>query len=720
MNRTIVIPRIGGRWGITIMSAAIVVAVICCTTCSAQTVQARWPRTIDLPEGHVIMYQPQLESLEGNRLKAMAAVSITAKGTKTTVFGAVWIDARVLIDRDTRRLTCLSVEIPNVRFPNATPQRQKELAAILKSQLPKGGMALTLDQLLAMLDIVVKGKLAAENLQFNAPRIILVTHPAVLVTIEGKPKLAVVKDTRLMRVVNTPFFIVFDSKGNTYYLKAGEHWLAAPGVVGPWQEAKKVPTDAIILAATKGPGAAGSGGPPAKWDRMPQIIVATEPTELVQFEGLPKFATIRGTGLMYVTNTESDAFVDIASQRKFLLLSGRWYSATSKDGPWAYVPADKLPADFAKIPAVSEKRHVLAHVAGTLEAREAVLDAHIPQMAVVRRKGTTLAVVYDGHPSFATITGTTMAYAVNTSYAVIRANVAPTETKYYCCHQAVWYEANASTGPWTVCVSVPAQISTIPPACPVYYVKYVYVYDYTPEVVYIGYTPGYVGCHVYGGVVVYGTGYVYKPWYGTVYYARPVTWGVAVRYNPNTGGWAVRVGYGGVYGGAIIVGGGWGGGGGYWRGGGYRSPYGRPGHPANPRGRYDPRGRADPRGRYDPRGPADPRSPGARPGTPEGSRSGGRAGIPEGSRAGGPGNVMTDRKGDTYRRSMDGWQKRGSDGWSKGGKGVTDQKRRDLDSQFGARQQGSRRSGGSGRSSSGSSRRPSTSGSSRGGGSRRR
>jgi hypothetical protein len=54
-------------------------------------------------------------------------------------------------------------------------------------------------------------------------------------------------------------------------------------------------------------------------------------------------------------------------------------------------------------------------------------------------------------------------------------------------------------------------------------------------VVYVGYTPGYLGTVVEpDGVVVYGTGYEYTPWIGSVYYAAPDTYGVQAQpvYNP--------------------------------------------------------------------------------------------------------------------------------------------------------------------------------------------
>ena len=73
---------------------------------------------------------------------------------------------------------------------------------------------------------------------------------------------------------------------------------------------------------------------------------------------------------------------------------------------------------------------------------------------------------------------------------------------------------------------------------PLHYVTYVQVYGYTDNVVYVGYTPGYLGTVVdVGGTVVYGTGYAYTPWVGSVWYGAPVTYGVAAMpvYNPYVG-----------------------------------------------------------------------------------------------------------------------------------------------------------------------------------------
>ena len=66
-----------------------------------------------------------------------------------------------------------------------------------------------------------------------------------------------------------------------------------------------------------------------------------------------------------MSNTDSDVLLHIGSQQYYVLLAGRWYAGAKLEGPWGYVPGDKLPPDFAKIPEDSEMGTVLYAVPGT-------------------------------------------------------------------------------------------------------------------------------------------------------------------------------------------------------------------------------------------------------------------------------------------------------------------------------------------------------------------
>ena len=136
----------------------------------------------------------------------------------------------------------------------------------------------------------------------------------------------------------------------------------------------------------------------------------------------------------------------------------------------------------------------------------------IPQTATITRSEAKITVQYDGEAKFVPIQGTAISYAENTSAAVIKVS----DDNYYCVEAGVWFRARSPQGPWIVADAVPAQIYGIPPSSPLYYVTYAKVYGSTPEVVYVGYTPGYYGTVVSANTmtVVYGTGWYYPPYIG--------------------------------------------------------------------------------------------------------------------------------------------------------------------------------------------------------------
>lgn len=496
-----------------------------------------WPLRLDGSEGLIEVYQPQPEQFQGDSLTARAAVSLTPPGATAPVFGAMWMNARVATDRDARTVTIQDVQIRRVKFPDTSDQQQQQFAQILENEIPRLNVTFSLDQLMTSLDVAQQEKSAVAQLQTTPPRIIFTTTPSTLVLIDGQPQLQPVETPRVMRVVNTPFIVLMDMDSKRYFLKAGEIWFTASAVPGPWARVAAVPPS-IADAGSKltGPPAQTdpNAPPPPPGPAPVQVIVAFEPTELISSDGPPAYTPLPGNDLLYMTNTQSDVFMEVATQQYYVLLAGRWYKAGSLQGPWAYVQSDQLPPVFANIPADSPKAHVLASVAGTVDAREARLEANIPQTAVIARdSGSSLSVSYDGSPQFESIQQSPVSYAVNCSDPVFAVS-----NRFYCCHQAVWYESPVAAGPWAVCVSVPQAIYTIPPSCPYYYVRYCYVYHYTPDVVYCGYLPGYTGCYVFGPTVVYGTGYYYRGWYRHEYYPRFHTWGVGARYDVHYATWA--------------------------------------------------------------------------------------------------------------------------------------------------------------------------------------
>jgi hypothetical protein len=233
---------------------------------------------------------------------------------------------------------------------------------------------------------------------------------------------------------------------------------------------------------------------------------------------------------MVVTNTDSALFKHLTTERYYVLISGRWFIGTSLDGPWSYTHGKELPEDFLKIPRDGPKANVLVSVPGTPEAREAVIANSVPQTAAVKISEAKLTLAYDGPPNFKAVEGVKgLMYATNCTLPVLRVDG---DKSCWCVDNGVWFTAKSPTGPWVVATSVPAIIYTIPASNPLHYVTYVRIYGSGPDVVYVGYTPGYFGTAVSAdGVVVYGTGYYYPAYVGTVWVGYPPTYGYGAGFS---------------------------------------------------------------------------------------------------------------------------------------------------------------------------------------------
>lgn len=483
-----------------------------------------WPVVIKVGQDQVEIYSPQTKSLQDNKMTGVSAVSVTPYG-KVPIFGAIWFSA--LLDKDVSKnsYSIKNIAITKVKIPNYTPPQEKQFSTAIESTLPTANLRGSLDALQSSFESTQKEQEMTENLNTTPPTIKYVKYPAVLIVIDGEPKTQAVEGTKLMRVINTPALMVFDPSTKKYYISSGSVWYTTSSISSEWQVDSTPPKEISSIVTQKD-----SSQKIAASDKMPRIIVATTPTELISSDGEPKYSPIQGTNLLFMSNTESDVVMDISSQDYFVLISGRWYKSNSLDGAWDFVSPDKLPSDFSKIPAKSTKGSVLASVPNTQEAQEALYDAEMPKTSAIKRSEAKLTVEYDGEPQFEKIKGTSISYALNTKTQVLLI-----DGKYYACDKAVWFVAISPYGPWVIADSIPLAIQDIPPDSPVYNVKYVYIYDYTPDVVFVGYTPGYLGWYPYYGTVVYGTGFVYQSWYGRYYYPRMYTFGFGVHFRPIDG-----------------------------------------------------------------------------------------------------------------------------------------------------------------------------------------
>ena len=304
-----------------------------------------WPREIESPQGLITIYQPQLETFHDNKLTARSAISFKGKNDAEPVFGAVWFSARLSTDRDERVVTLLEISVADARFPDITDDKRKYLDVAIEKSFSGKEHTMSLDRMLAALELIEKKETVAQDFNNDPPKIIYTEKPAILITLDGEPKLQQSENNNVMRVVNTPFFIVLDRPSGKYYLKLNANWVETSYLKKEWEVAATPPGYIVDMAEKE----EFTDSPEQEVDMsasQPRVIIASEPTELIQSKGKPSFVPIESTGLLYMSSTESDLFMTIDSQQYYLLVSGRWYDSKSLDGGWEYIGADKLPGDF--------------------------------------------------------------------------------------------------------------------------------------------------------------------------------------------------------------------------------------------------------------------------------------------------------------------------------------------------------------------------------------
>lgn len=505
--------------------------------CMSSMSQSSWPRSIIGADGGILyIYQPQADSFEGNILRFKAPLVYVEKGKDTPRYGSFQALAMVDIDKDIRQVSVLLANVLILAMSGPPDSAKLDYwKETLECGIPGAAIDIPLDELVSALHLQPDPDDRRLALQYrhDPPRIIFATRPSVLVLIDGAPVLRRHPVWGVNRVVNTPNTILGSDDG-WFYLYGGHHWYLGPESGGPFNYTGYIAPDIQRVQPYL------REGEPAGFSHtdtlregagmVMDIIVSRPPAELIQTRGAPIFRRIEKTALQYVDNTNNDIFLDTAGRRYYLLLSGRWFTASSLEGPWKFIPADALPADFAKIPEGSPKDNVLASVAGTDAAREAIVDALLPQTAVILRTAKGPAVTYVGSPWFVEIPGTSLQYAENTSYVVLKK-----AREYYVVEKGVWFRSLTPTGPWTACTERPEEVRKIPPSCPVYFCKYVYIFGSTPNYIHTGYTSGYLNAFVDGPTLIYGTGYSYAAWFDDAWYSRPSTWGYGMSYNPWVG-----------------------------------------------------------------------------------------------------------------------------------------------------------------------------------------
>ncbi len=514
---------------------------------------AGWPRQFETATHVVRVHQPQVDEWPNfDRIRFRAAVVVQKKGSEDRAFGLIVASARADVAFEQRLVMLTDRKIEEITFPDMDPAAAAALKNVVTEAMPPQRVqTVSLDRIIAELK-VDEASIRKVDLAVAPPAIHARTKPAIMVTFMGKPKLKAAPGGELMVAVNTNWDLFLEPSTGKYYLLNDSSWLTSDRLEsGTWAPAGTPPASLAALPSDANWEDVKAALPGTKPTVVPEVLISTQPAELIVTEGEPEYQPLPGTRLMMVTNTENDLFYSTELKQFYVLAAGRWFSAPGLTGPWI-TASGSLPEDFRKIPEDSDAADVLASVPGTPAASEAVIMASLPNRATVNVAEITLNVTYDGEPEFRPIDKTVVRYAHNSPYSVF-----VVDGKYYCCHNALWFVSPAPSGAWTVATSVPAAIYTIPPTSPKYNVTYVTVYESTPTTVTTSYTAGYTGAQVAAtGAVMFGLGLVVgdlldddDPCVHYHYHSSFFSYGCGARWHGPGGGWVCAGRRYGPYGG---------------------------------------------------------------------------------------------------------------------------------------------------------------------------
>ena len=294
---------------------------------AAQLPADPWPRVVDLTNGQVLVYQPQVNKWDGNRIDFRAALAIKPTGAKDETFGVIFATARTQVDKVARTVVFEDLKITKTDFPTLPEPRRRvhgRAAEGIRDRRSARSRSTASQASLALAGI----KPPTVAVQNNPPQVIVSYSPAILVPIDGAPVLKPVpepqpRQARDQHARADPAGRLRATPSTCTSTTAGSR---RTSIGGPWTQAFLGPfmlSEANAIAqelSKKGVVDLLDGGPkanpkPSLANGVPTIYTSQAPTELIVFKGQPDFVPIVGTQLLWASNTTSDVLIDTAEQQ---------------------------------------------------------------------------------------------------------------------------------------------------------------------------------------------------------------------------------------------------------------------------------------------------------------------------------------------------------------------------------------------------------------------
>ena len=176
----------------------------------------------------------------------------------------------------------------------------------------------------------------------------------------------------------------------------------------------------------------------------PKVIVATRPAMLVYVDGPPAWRAVAGTDLQRAINTRVLLLKDAAGEHYLHLYDG-YVEAPTLSGPWKAASQPPAGAEVAEKAAIdSGQVDLMRGQTDATTGKMPTLSASTPPDVFVETRPAEL-ITFNGQPAYASIPGTALLYAENTSGNVFKCL---TDQQTYLLISGRWYRAPSLDGPW--------------------------------------------------------------------------------------------------------------------------------------------------------------------------------------------------------------------------------------------------------------------------------
>lgn len=422
------------------------------------------------------------------------------------VYGAFEATGLVHADLAGRLIKVDTLDAGKATFPGMAEKDAAAVQAGLGEALPKS-LLLRLEVLTTRPSFQAP---AATKIDLKPPQFVVRRRPAVLVQVDGEPVLLDIENVTVQYLANSASDVFRDTKTDLWYLLVDGMWAQAKTLAGPWRKADNGPPSLLsqlplthprghIRRYVPGTPEYAKRGLVKETRELPEVIVTDKASELLLLAGDPLYGNVRGVkGLLSVLNTESDLFLHLPSNLFYLLVAGRWFSASDIEGPWT--AAETLPEEFAKIPRDSVRGHVVSCVPGTPEANEACALASVEEHVAIG-KSSPAQVLFEGKdPVVAPLDGDLKTFT-NTEDDCIGAGGA-----WYVCQRGAWFTSADGRSGWKAAGTLPDAVRKLGETSGIFHVTGSRPAGIEGDDAVFAVTAGYYGVFLGKGAPVYGTG----------------------------------------------------------------------------------------------------------------------------------------------------------------------------------------------------------------------